>query len=137
MENLLSASSILLAIITALYAVFYPFLIEVIEIKSSNHSADNKLKLKLAKDTFNSKLLPLLIGSIVITFLFIPEFFNAIKTSYKALDGNNEVKYDTLIASFLVVCIFMIFLSCAIINLAFKLKSKIKELATSKPKQKE
>ncbi len=126
--NLLSASSILLAIITAIYAVFYPFITEAIEIKGSKHIEDNKLKLKLAKDTFNSKLLPILIGSIVITFLFIPEFLNAIKTSYKAFDGINEMKYDTLKASFIVVCFFMIFLTSAIINLAIKLNGKIKEL---------
>lgn len=129
--NLLSASSILLAIITALYAVFYPFLIEVIEIKSSKHSADNNPKLKLAKSTFNSKLLPLLIGSIVITVLFLPEFFNTIVNSIKAFGSIDEMNYDTLTASFLVVCVFMIFLTCAIINLAIKLKRKIKELTPS------
>jgi len=125
--NLLSASSILLAIITAIYAVFYPFITEAIEIKGSKHIEDNKLKLKLAKDTFKSKLLPILIGSIVITVLFLPEFIKVSITSLKAIRGN-KVEYDTLTASFLVVCVFMIFLTYAIIILAIKLKGKIKEL---------
>lgn len=130
LPNLLSAASILLGIMTALFGFFYQSINEILEIIPKKHSADNRLNYKLAKATAKTKLIPLLIGSILITIIFLPEMIAQIKNSVIVIfnNGFKDVLYDTLSATYIAVCIFMIFLTIVIIKIGFQMKKQIKKL---------
>ncbi|MGD9488116.1 MAG: hypothetical protein AB7W47_08840 [Calditrichaceae bacterium] len=130
LPNLLTASSILLGIITALYGLFFPAINSILVIKSKPHKVDNKKAYSESKDIIKAKYIPLLIGSLVITLINIPELFSQLRNSFVAIktSGIENTTYDTLTASFIVVCLFMIFITIMMIATGFKLRKKIKEL---------
>jgi len=130
LPNFLTASSILLGIITALYGLFHPAIKSILEIKPKTHKVDNKKAYNRSKDVIKAKYFPLLMGSLVVTLINIPELFTQILNSFIAIkkSGIENTTYDTLTASFIVVCLFMIFISIMIIATGFKLKKKMKEL---------
>lgn len=130
LPNLLTASSILLGIITALYGLYLPAIKSILDIKPKTHKVDNKKFFNESKDILIAKYFPLLIGSLVITLIYLPELFTQLKNSFDVIktSGIENTTYDTLTASFIVVCLFMIFVSIMIIVTGFKLKKKIKEL---------
>ena len=130
LPNLLTASSILLGIITALYGLFLPSINSILEIKPKTHRVDNKKAYNESKDVIKAKYVPLLIGSLIITLVNIPELLTQLIKSYNAIktSGIENTRYDTLTASFIVVCLFMIFITIMIITTGVKLKRKIKEL---------
>ncbi|MCW0482411.1 hypothetical protein [Gaoshiqia sediminis] len=130
MNDLLSASSILLAILTALYGFFYPSINEVLLIKPSTHPVDDKRNYAKAKETRNTRLIPLMIGTIVISLVFLPEFLNQMVICYDLLieHGFQKLSYDTLIATFMVVCFFIFLLTINTVNIFFKYVSKMKKI---------
>lgn len=132
LPNLLTASSILLGIITALYGLFYSEIKTVLDITPKKHKIDNTQEFNKSKKIIQGKYLPLLFGSLVITIINIPELYRQLRNSYIAIKGIENASYDTLIASFIAVCFFMILFSIIIIITGFKLRKKIKELNPKK-----
>lgn len=134
LPDLLTASSVLLAIITALYGLFYPAIKSILDIKPRKHSADNEYNYKKAKEVLKTKYLILLVGSTIITCIYLPEFFRQIKASIMVVAsvGIKNSTYNTLIASFIVVCSFMIFISIMIVKSGIKLAKMIKNLNPNK-----
>lgn len=130
LPNILTASSILLGIITALYGLFFPAIKTVLDIKPKTHKVDNKRAYDESKEVIKSKYLPLLFGSLVITMINLPELFEQLRNSFIAIktSGIENTTYNTLIASFIVVCLFMILISIIIIATGFTLKRKMKVL---------
>ncbi|HAM98448.1 MAG TPA: hypothetical protein DCQ26_07530 [Marinilabiliales bacterium] len=130
LPNLLSSASILLAILTALFGFFYPSVKEVLEITPKLHSADNIKSYKSAKTIFKAKQIPLTIGSVIISLIFLPEMIHQIKKSTNAIItyGLKNVEYNTMIASYITVCLFMIFLTIMIIILGFRLRKQMVKL---------
>ena len=128
--NILSASSILLAIITALWGIFSHSISEVLDHKVEPHPADNKIKFKLSKNTVKTKLLPLLIGSILITTAFTPELILQLVKTFRVLwnNGFNNVSYSTISASYIVICVFMYFITISIIITCIKIRNKLNKL---------
>lgn len=134
LPNLLTASSILLGIITALYSLFYGDIMSSLEVRPEHHNIDNEKKYKDSKNTLKTKYLPLLICSLVITLINIPELFAQLKNSFIAIKecGIENTTYDILSATYIVVCLFMIYISIIIITTGLKLKKKIKKLNPDK-----
>ena len=130
LPNLLTASSILLGIITALYGLFYPDIKNVIEIIPKQHKVDNKQNYIKSKNVFNGKYLPLMLGAIITTLIYLPELYKQILKSITVITTNSfdNVKYDTMTASFIAVCIFMLLITIMIIRIGFKMNNKIKKL---------
>jgi hypothetical protein len=130
LPNLLTAASILLAVITALYGLFFPAIKSVLDIEPKKHKADNKQAFINSKVIAKSKYLPLLFGAVIITLIYLPELYRQLKDSLTTLKTNEieNISYDTLTASFIAVCFFMIFITIFIIISGFKLNKKIKDL---------
>ena len=130
LPNLLTAASILLALITALYGLFFQSIQSALDFKPKLHSRDNITQYKLVKNTFKSKLIPLLVGSSIITLIFLPEFINQINDSIKVIwqCGLVNTSYNTLAASFMAVCGFCISFTIVIVFLGFKMKRQINKL---------
>lgn len=130
LSNLLLAASILLALTTALFGLFYPAIKSALDIKPKLHAADNKVNYNISKNTIKSQLLPLLVGSIIISAIFIPELIFQINRSFNVVieNGLKNTTYDTLTASFIAVCIFMLSISIVVVMLGYKMKKQIKKL---------
>jgi len=124
-----SSASILLAIITALYGLFYPSIKEIIDadIKSHPNEKDNKPLYNKAKDVYHSKVKPLVAGATLTIIIFIPEFYNNLSISLHNLIeyGYAGTTYDFTITVFSAVTIFTAFQTWNIWNAAIKLRKKV------------
>lgn len=130
MSDLLSASSLLLAILTTLFSTHYSSIIEVLNLEPNNFKEDDKNNYVLAKSVLKTKLIPLLIAGISITIIFIPQSIKIIKTSleyFTSLEHKN-LSYDTISTSYIAVTIFMFILTANILVLFFKVNSKMKNI---------
>jgi len=79
MSDILSAISLLLAIETALFGFIYTDVKKSLELEPNKYPEDDKLNFSFARNTLVSKLRPLLIISIIIPLLFVPEAIKIIK----------------------------------------------------------
>lgn len=130
MSDLLSASSLLLAILTTLFSTYYSSIIEVLNLEPSNFKEDDKNNYTLAKSVLKTKLTPLFIAGVFITVIFIPQSVKIIKTSieyFTSLEYKN-LSYDTISTSYVAVTIFMFILTVNILVLFFKVISKMKNI---------
>ena len=124
-----SSASILLAIITALYGLFYPSIKEIIdtEIKPKPNEKDNKPLYTKAKGVYDSKVKPLVVGATLIIIIFIPECYNNLSSAVSNLSeyGYDGTTYDFTITVFFAVTIFTAFQTWNIWNAAIKLRKKM------------
>ena len=127
-----SSASILLAIITALYGLFYPSIKEVIDLVvfQSPRKLDNKELLTKADNVYITKVKPLVIGTTIILVIFVPECINQLMLSARAFCefGYNGTVYEFTIAAFAAVTLFTGFQTYNIWNAAIKVCKKRKEL---------
>lgn len=130
MSDLLSASSLLLAILTTLFGTYYTAINEVLSLEPNNHKEDDKSNFEIATTVLKTKLIPLLLASISISLIFIPQSVKIILDSikhYKELGGEN-LSYDTIATSYIAVTIFMIALTINILVIAKKFSLKMKAI---------
>ncbi|MCQ6956991.1 hypothetical protein [Mucilaginibacter aquariorum] len=140
-SQVLSSASILLAILTALYGLFYLAIKEAIDFKvylEIDLKADNPPILKDAKRIYTGKMLPLLVGGIILSAVFAPEFWKELKLSVKNLleYGWAGTDYNFTVAAFLAVSTFTFLQTINIIILAIKLCGKINTLNKNLPAKK-
>ena len=126
MSNLLSASSLLLAILTTLYALFYSSINEFLDIIPKPHKVDNKANHKKGIEIRNTKIFPILFASISLSLIFIPDAIKIFRDSY--LFDRNNIEYDTVKMTYITVTVFMICLSISIIMLTCKFFKKLYKL---------
>jgi hypothetical protein len=130
MSDLLSASSLLLAILTTLYALFYSSINEFLDIIPMSHKIDNIASHKKGIDIRNTKIFPILFASITLSLIFIPDAIKILRESFliiKTVDRDN-IEYDTVKTTYIAVTIFMIALSNSIIMLTFKFFKQLNKL---------
>lgn len=133
MSDILSSASLLLAILTTVFGLIYPTIKEVIDLKVAPHKADNSANHKKALLIRKTRLIPLLFGSLILTLVFIPELIKQVAQSVKTFSkqGFDFNTYDTVMASFIVVTLFMITLTIIIIVIAINYQKKVKSLKPS------
>src|SRR5690348_5406982 len=118
-SDILSSASLLLAALTMIYSLFYPEIKSVLDMvpQTGVTIKDNAPNYDNAKVIRNSKVLPILFGSIVLSLVFIPEFIAQVKNSltvFKA-EGLSLSSYDTANASYMAVTLFAMTLTISII----------------------
>ncbi|MCG2610135.1 hypothetical protein LZZ90_01290 [Flavobacterium sp. SM15] len=130
MSDLLSASSLLLAILTTLFGTYYSSIIEVLNLEPNNFKEDDKANYTLAKSVLKTKLIPLLTAATSITLIFIPQSIKIVKTSIEYFTSLEfkTLSYDTISTSYVAVTIFMFILTVNISILFFKVISKMKNI---------
>lgn len=82
MSDLLSASSLLMAIAAILFSLWYPEIVKALEISPKKHSADNVASRNFVSSVLFSKALPVAIMAIVVALIFLPDAFKLVKQSY-------------------------------------------------------
>jgi len=113
MGDILSAASLLLTIVTVLYALWYPELIEGLKIKIPAHKEDRPGPLSKINKVIYSRALPLFISSVLVSVVFIPDIINILKDAYEAWaqsDGDIP-NYSSVKSAICIVVAFSIFMS--------------------------
>jgi|GEM_PF-3298279 len=131
-SQVLSSASILLAILTALYGLFYPAIKEVIEVdvKTGSIAEDNEANLHKATRVRRGKVWPLEMGVVMLFVIFLPEAWKDIRLSVTNLVdyGFSGTEYDITVAAFLAVTLFTFVQMCNILVLAGKVRRKEQDL---------
>ena len=111
MSDILSSASILVGILTALLGLFYAEIQSFNELTPEIAKANNKANYTKGKTIRNSRLHPLVIGSTILTMVFIPEFINQISNVVFVFRYNqNEIRmdhYSTVNAAFVIVTLLL------------------------------
>lgn len=82
MSDLLSAASLLMAVIAIIYSLWYPELAEKLAISPKPHKEDNAASCQAVKISLISKAIPLSILALLIALTFLPD---ALKIAYEAI----------------------------------------------------
>jgi len=133
--TVLSSSSILLALLTAIYGFFYPSIKEVLDMKAETggNIGNNKPCYWKAVDIKYPKLATLKIGGVIISAIFFPEFINQIVNVWNTIKDNGirYSDYNIPAAAFMAVSFFSIAQTYNIFVLNKKVNKKINSLKYS------
>ncbi len=104
MGDVLSAASLLLTIVTVLYALWYPELLKAISVKIPDHFEDRAAPLFEVKKVLFSRAVPLFLSSFIVSLIFVPDALNIIKEILHA----EKVIYSSVKTAICVVVLFSI-----------------------------
>ncbi len=132
MNDLLTAESILFAVIIALFGFWYPQINELIDLSIPGHPADRKPYFDKAKNILKVKMRPLLMVLTISSLIFIPDTIKITCATIKILFTNGFMNYfssyDAISTAYFFFCIFLIIMTIYSYHLSFKLKKKKNEL---------
>ena len=125
MGDLLSAASLLLAVVGILYGLWYGEIVFALEIEPSLHPQDNKNKLDNVSSILSKRAVPLAIAASLVSITFLPDVVRLFRLSLdnyltKRLSAFKD--YGAVETAFCVVVIFAIFISINVITMIIKLK---------------
>lgn len=126
MSDLLSAASLLMAVIAIIYSLWYPELTEKLNIYPKPHKEDNVADCQLVKMALISKAIPLSILALLIALTFLPD---AVKIALEAMStykihGAASINlYNAVKTAYFLVSIVSVALAFYIIVLMLKLFS--------------
>lgn len=125
MSDLLSASSLLMAIAAILFSLWYADISKALEIEPKNHSEDNVAAKKAVTAILLSKALPVAIMALTVTLIFLPDAIKITKQSLIIYVSNDFdlVKYDAVRAAYCFVTLLSAVLSIYMWGLVWKLAS--------------
>lgn len=134
MNDLLSAASLLLAVLGVLYGLWYPEIIDALEKTVPRYPEDRKRNYRSVSSVLYSRALPLTIAAIGVSLIFLPDAIKIVRASilgYKAQGiayiNNYNAVYTTF--CFIVVMSFAIaahlsFFSVKLSRLCIRLRVK-------------
>ncbi len=132
MGDLLSAASLLLAVIAVLYGLWYPEIIKAIATNVPAHERDRAKPRKDVCDVLYSSALPLTGAALLLILVFLPDAVSIFIQSFKNYWGEGFqaiTRYSAVSTSFvLVVCLslaLVIYLAYFTYKL-FRLRDKLK-----------
>jgi hypothetical protein len=99
MSDLLSASSLLLAIAAILFSLWHPEITSALKIIPENHKEDNVGARAVVTSVIVSKALPVAVVSLAVTLIFLPDAIRLTKESFEIFQkiGYSVVKnYDAV-----------------------------------------
>ena len=125
MSDLLSASSLLMAIAAILFSLWYADISRALEIEAKNYSEDNAAAKKTVTAILFSKALPVAIMSIAVTLIFLPDAIKITKQSFTIYATNNFdlIQYDAVRTAYCFVTLLSAVLSIYMWGLIWKLTS--------------
>ena len=130
-SNVLSASSLLLAIVAALYSLWYPEICRARDIEVKEHRLDREPEIKIVKAAFWTRAVPLSAAVIVLLVIFLPATLSIIINSARAFaesPARSIKQYNMVEAAFVTVWLFEIFLAVVNVNLARRVKKTLADL---------
>lgn len=128
MSDLLSSSSLLMAVIAMLFSLWYGEIILLIHTKGAKHTADNVDLIKNINATLCGKIFILFLLSGAVSAIFIPETITIVVETLNALCAGTA-KYNAVKAAFTLVTLICSGLTISILVLGIKMKRKVKLLS--------
>jgi len=131
MNDLLSASSLLMAIAAILFSLWYAEITEALEIKPDQFNENNAAAYKTVTSIFWSKAFPVALMSLLVTIIFLPD---AVKLAVESLKTYQEYgikaikKYDAVKTAYCFVTILSAVLAIYMLALTVQLRKLLKEL---------
>lgn len=138
MSDLLSAASLLLAVLGMLYGLWYPEIIATLEIKVPPHVEDRQGPYHKVTTIFYGRALPLTIASIGVSLIFLPD---AVKISLDSIFGYSTqgifylYSYSATRTAFCFVVAMSSTIAAHLIVFSIKLIRLRKRLAEKKKKE--
>ncbi|HGE8238900.1 hypothetical protein LZT27_07775 [Aeromonas veronii] len=123
MSDLLSASSLLMAIAAILFSLWYADISKAIEIEPKPHKEDNVAAKESVTTVLLSKALPVSLMAISITAIFSPDALKIAAESYDAYktNGFELLNYNAVKTAYCFVTLTTLILSIYTLVLFFKL----------------
>jgi len=133
MDDILSAASLLLTIVTVLYALWYQAIVSVLQIEIPKFAEDRPKPLSIVNKVLLSRALPLFLMSLIVSAVFTPDMIKLFCEYLKSVISDNSVEnfhYNSLKTAFFFVVIFSIGItihSGNILRKLFLIKRKMSE----------
>ena len=131
MSDLLSASSIFLAVLGLLYSSWYSDIRESINIPIPTYKEDRKTVREHVEEIFYFRILPIAIGSSILTVIIIPNTVKIIIESFKiyySLKFRGIINYSAVNTLFVAFFFFTAGFSLHTVKLTFKIRNKLKKI---------
>lgn len=131
MSDLLSASSLLMAISAILFSLWYGDISKSLEISPKNHSEDNVAAKQSVTTTIFSKALPVAIMALSVALIFLPDAIKITKESFLIYSSSDYelYRYDAVRTAYCFVTILSIALASYMWVLVWKLSSLRRRLS--------
>jgi hypothetical protein len=132
MADLLSAASLLLAIVSVLYGLWYSEIVSAADVQVPRHAEDCVRPLGAVRGVLWGKALPVALAACVVAAVFLPDTLRIAVASAKLYAGNgfpDNLTYDAVSTSFCVVEAFAIALAVHTVRLVTEVSHKAKQLA--------
>ena len=110
MSDLLSAASLLLAVITILYSLWYSEIGQASSLHVENEPGDRLDNYEKARAVLWSKAIPLAIASLILLLINLPEAYSIVGHAINALLTKAGAPYSAVRTTFVVVLIVLTFL---------------------------
>jgi len=131
MSDLLSASSLFLAVIGLLYSAWYSEIIKSIKSEISRHRDDRESTIIQVRNTYWSRVLPLAIATTSLSLILLPDFISIIYRVFKIFQSrglSSVYLYDSVQTLFFAIAIMTFGLAVHVIRLAYKTLSHLHKL---------
>jgi len=109
MGDILSAASLLLAIVTVLYALWYQELISALQTEIPEHIEDYPKPLAALKNVLFSRAIPLFLSSVTVSFVFLPDAITIILQVIDAWSAGDISKHFVYSSVKTAICILVMF----------------------------
>jgi hypothetical protein len=129
MDSLLTAASVLLALIGVVYALWYEELKQAIEREMPRHHEDREPILIHLRSVYWSRAVPLTLASISVTAVFVPPAIDIVVESaqqYARYGIRNIGNYDAVATSIVLIEVFLIMLSVQVTATMVRLRRHIR-----------
>jgi hypothetical protein len=131
-SEILSSYSLLVAVLTIIYSLWYQKIIDAID--SFQNSPLQPLEIKKfiteKKKVLNQKSRPLFMGGFFLTLLMLPDIWSILKEAYTCITDlglSSFSKYNSIKALLFLAFIFLLYLTAHLFLLNRELKQKIVE----------
>lgn len=113
MSDLLSASSLLMAIAAILFSLWYSEIAKALEIAPKQYSEDNIASRQTVTAVLFSKAIPVAVMALAVALIFLPDTLKLARESYLGYAQNGFAEFEKYDAVRTAYC-FVTFLSCVL-----------------------
>lgn len=130
MSDLISATSLLLAMVSILFGLWYMEIQNVINLTVPKHKDDRAPDFQKVNHFLYQKALPLAIFAILLSFIVLPDFISILRDTVKIfiiMKCEAFKKYDAVRAAYILVSLYTFALSVYLVSLLLKIWDKHRE----------
>lgn len=131
MGDLLSAASVLLAVVAILYGLWYPQIEAALAVKPAVHKADRGEARRTVQETVVHRALPLTIFSATIALIFLPDATKIVirSVTHTFRNGFSALRdYDAVTSSLVVVTLVLCGLAAYLGVQTNRMRQKLREI---------